>query len=122
MLILLALPVIATVAATHRYLAQYAPTNVLIRRVRRQEPRWRTVLMLAGIAAGLLVAMHGVLSALANGAPGWLNLIVAVLAWDAIKVGWMAVGVTCRCIAGVARRSVARGSQAIGGFVGSARD
>ena len=41
MLILLALPVIVAVAAFHRYLQIYAPSNLLVRRVRAQQPRWR---------------------------------------------------------------------------------
>jgi hypothetical protein len=38
MLILLALPTIVAVAAMHRYLRSYAPTNLLICHVRAQEP------------------------------------------------------------------------------------
>ncbi|CAI9419251.1 hypothetical protein [Nocardioides sp. T2.26MG-1] len=87
MLILLALPVLFAVSAIHRYLAVFAPTNLLVRGVRSHEPRWRTVAMLAAIAVGLLLAMHLVAIAVVNGAPGWLNLAVLVLAWDALKVG-----------------------------------
>lgn len=108
MLILLALPVIAAVAAVHRYLQYYAPTNVLVRRVRAQEPRWRTVIMLAGLAVGLLLVMHAVTVALASGAPGWLNLVVILLAWDALRVAWLAVGVMIGALTGLGRRSVRR--------------
>lgn len=121
MLILLAMPVLIAVAAVHRYLAIFGLTNVLVRRMRARQARWRSVAALLLISTALLVAMHGVAEAVAGGAPEWLNLVVLVLAWDAIKIGWLAVGVTFRCIAGVARRSVARGSHAMGDFVGSAR-
>lgn len=35
--------------------------------------------------------MHAVAAAPARGAPGWLNLVVLILAWDAIKVCWLAL-------------------------------
>lgn len=50
MLILLALPVIITVTAVHRYLVLYAPTNLLVRHVRGDVP-------LGGVTAG--VALRG---------------------------------------------------------------
>lgn len=87
MLLLFALPIFISVALMHRYLATYAPTNLLVRQVRTQEPRWNTTVLVAGLAIGLLVIMHVVAGVVANGAPGWLNLVVLVLAWDAIKLG-----------------------------------
>jgi hypothetical protein len=99
MLILLALPVIVAVAAMHRFVAVFAPTNVLVRRARTQEPRWEASAVLAVFAVGLLVIMHLVAVALANGAPGWLNLVVVLLAWDAIKLGQVAALQACRSIA-----------------------
>ncbi|MEP9382927.1 hypothetical protein [Nocardioides sp. KR10-350] len=86
MLILLALPVIVAVAAMHRYLQDYAPSNVLIRRVRTHRPRCRTAFALAAVAGVLQIAMHAVAAAVAGGAPGWLNLVVLILAWDTIKL------------------------------------
>jgi hypothetical protein len=103
MLLMLALPIIIAVAAMHRYLQTYAPTNVLARRVRAQAPRWRTAAVLIVLATALLLAMHALGEAVANGAPGWLNLLVLVLAWDAIKIGLLAILVIGRC----ARRTVA---------------
>lgn len=108
MLMLLALPVIVAVAAVHRYLQHLAPTNLLVRRVRAQECRWRTVIMLAGLTVGLLLVMQAVTAALASGAPGWLNLVVLLLAWDALKVAWLAVGVMIGALSGIGRRTVGR--------------
>lgn len=99
MIFLLALPVFAAVALAHRFLQMYAPTNLLVRRVRMAEPRFRTAAGLLTAAAVLLIAMHAVAEAVAAGAPGWLNLVVLVLAWDAIKVSWLAVGVVLRFVA-----------------------
>ena len=111
MLILLALPIIVAVAAMHRYLQFYAPTNLLTRRVRAQEPRWRTV---AGAHRGRgsfagCDARAG--EAVAHGAPGWLNLVVLVLAWDAIKLAALACAVLARRALLIASRAFRRGCE-----------
>jgi hypothetical protein len=111
MLILLALPVIVAVAAMHRYLQTFAPTNQLARRVRAQEPRWSTAAVLSVLVAALLVAMHGLGEAVGNGAPGWLNLIVLVLAWDAIKLAALVCAVLARCALLIASRAFRRGGE-----------
>lgn len=87
MLFLIALPALVLVAAGHRWLHAYAPTNLVISRARLAPPRWRLVLLLGAIAIILLLAMRVVEVWIAAGAPGWLNLVVLVLAWDAIKFG-----------------------------------
>jgi hydrogenase/urease accessory protein HupE len=104
MLFMLALPIIIAVAAMHRYLQTYAPTNVLARRVRAQAPRWRTAAVLIVLATALLLAMHALGEAVANGAPGWLNLLVLVLAWDAIKCGVVALATALRTLRSVYTR------------------
>ena len=104
MLILLALPVIVAVAAMHRYLQCYAPTNLLARRVRAREPHWRTAAALSALAAALLVAMHILAGIIANGAPRWLNVVVLVLAWDAIKCGVIALATALRTLCAVHAR------------------
>ena len=109
MLILVALPVIIAVAAMHRYLQAYAPTNLLTRRVRAQEPRWRTAAVLTVLVAALVVVMHMLGEAAANAGPGWLNFAVLILAWDAIKVAVLALSVTLRAIVAAARGGMARG-------------
>lgn len=98
MLFLIALPVIVAVDAMHRYLQIYAPSNLLVRRVRARDARWRTVGALFAISAVLLMAMHVIADAVAAGAPGWLNLVVLVLAWDAIKCSVLAVLQAARCV------------------------
>jgi hypothetical protein len=104
MIFLLALPVFAAAALAHRYLQMYAPTNRLVRRVRTAAPRFRTAAGLLAAAAVLLIAMHVVAEAVAAGAPGWLNLVVLVLGWDSVKLGWLVVLVLFRWITrGIAR-------------------
>lgn len=102
---LLALPVIAVVALAHRYLMCHAPSNVLIRRVRASAPALRSVVAMLALVSGLIVAMKVVSDAVASGAPGWLNLVVLVLAWDAIKIGCLATAVLFRWVGLVARRT-----------------
>jgi len=106
MIMLLALPVIAAVALAHRYLVLYAPSNVLIRRVRATAPALRTAAAMLTLASSLIVALRVISGAVAAGAPGWLNLVVLVLAWDAIKIGWFAIAVLFRWVGLVARRTV----------------
>lgn len=72
MLLWLLIPGLAVVAAAHRYLELYAPSNVLFRHLRRSEPRLRTAAALMALVAVLLVAMHGLARAVATGAPGFL--------------------------------------------------
>lgn len=98
MLVLLALPVIAAVAAGHHYFQVYAPTNLFVRRLSAKEARWRTAAVLGVVGTTLLMAMHAATIAVANGAPGWLNLLVLLLAWDAIKLELAALGSAARCL------------------------
>ena len=108
MLFLLALPVISCVALLWRNLQIYAPSNMLIRRVRSTPQRARTVPTLLALAAALLVAMHIVSEAVGCGAARWLNLVVLILGWGAIKVGWVGIEVAIRVLAGVCRRATTR--------------
>ncbi len=105
MLFLLALPIFLAVATAHRYLALYAPSNLLIRHVRMSPPRCRTVVALVVLTAVLLLAMRAVDLAINVGAPGWLSLIALVLAWDAIKVAALATATSFRCLTRGRKRS-----------------
>ncbi len=103
MLLLLILPIVYVVARVLFFLQTYAPSNILIARVRAAPPRWRTVLMLMPLAYALIWVAHSLTMAIEPGAPAWLNLIVFVAAWDAVKISLFAILVTGRC----ARRTVA---------------
>ena len=121
MLVLLAIPVIAAVAITHRFIQAVAPSNLLVRSVRSAAPRWAIAAALLGLAMTLLVTMHVVAYAVSAGAPGWLNLLVLVLAWDALKFGWLAVGVVVPAHrGGCATGAGARVADTAADFVGSA--
>lgn len=74
-----------------RYLRMYAPSNAVIARVRRGRPRLRVVAgvlaLSSTLAAGALLLARWV----ACGGPGWLNLIILIAIWDAMKFAWLAV-------------------------------
>src|SRR5688500_3872234 len=110
MLFLLVLPVLGVVALAYRYFQIYAPSNVLARRVRTSPPSLRRVVGLLLLALVLLSAMHALAEAVASGAPAWLNLVVLLLAWDAIKVSYLAIGVWLRALAMACRRVAGRGA------------
>jgi len=104
MLFLLALPIFLTVAAAHRYLTLYAPSNLLIRYVRTSPPRWRTVGALVVLTGVLLLAMRVVEVAIAAGALSGFNLITLVLAWDSIKVAVLTTVTSLRCLTCACKR------------------
>lgn len=106
MIMLLAFPVIAAVALAHRCLLLYAPSNVLIRRVRGSRPTLRTVAAMLALAASVTAATKVLSDAVAAGAPGWLNVVVLALAWDAIKMGWLAIAVFICWLSRVVRRTI----------------
>lgn len=93
MFLLLMVPVVVVVAAIHRALQLYAPSNVLAARVRRQRPRLRAVVGLVVMAAMLVVVAHLLATWAATGGPGWLNLLVLIAIWDAFKFAFLAVAV-----------------------------
>lgn len=91
MLLLLFIPIVYVVACAHRYLQLSAPSNLLIARVRSSPPRLRTATLLLAMAYALIWATHYLSMAIQNGAPGWLNLVVLILAWDAVKFALLGI-------------------------------
>lgn len=86
-------PALAAAALLHRSLHIHAPSNILIRRVRASRQTVGIAALLVVLAGCFFVAMVAVSTAIAAGAPGWLNLIVLVFAWDAARFGTLAVHV-----------------------------
>ena len=86
-------PAFAAAALLHRSLNIYTPSNALIRRARVSRQTACMAALLCVLTGALLVAMAAVSTATAAGAPGWLNLVVLVLAWDAARFGALAVHV-----------------------------
>lgn len=113
MLILVAIPAIVAVAFVHRVLQAVAPSNMLIARIRRAGPSFRAGAGLVVLALLMLMAIRLLTSAISDGAPGWLNLFVLVLAWDTIKFGMASCVVAFGCVRklAVAAASCRRPSQ-----------
>ncbi|MFV4914631.1 sulfate permease [Microbacterium lacticum] len=64
---------------------RYAPTNLLIAATRtRRGLRWGIPAML--VAIPYLLAARWCVTTIENGGPGWLNLLVLLCAWNAIKL------------------------------------
>lgn len=69
---------------THYFLRRYMPTNVLLDVIRtRRGLKWGVPAML--LAAPYMLASNICTNLIADGAPGWLSLIVLLSIWNAIK-------------------------------------
>lgn len=75
---------IAFVSRVYAFFQRTMPTNMIIRATHtRRGLKW-------GVPAMLLAVVYGVLAAalaqwVADGAPGWINLLVLVCLWNALK-------------------------------------
>ena len=103
MFLLLMVPVVVLVAAVHRLLQMYAPSNLVAAHVRRQRPRLGTALRLGAVAAGLILGAHLIARWAATGGPGWLNLVVLIAIWDAIKFALLTIAVIVRRVGAALR-------------------
>lgn len=111
MLLLIAVPVIILVVFAHSLLQAYAPSNVLIRRLRASRPTLSRAGAVAVIALLCVSVMHGLALAIEAGAPSWLNLLVLVLAWDVIRFGWLAANLLLGAVRAALRRSAGRAAR-----------
>jgi len=89
--VLLAIPVVVAVAFAYCLVEAVAPTNMLIAHMRGTWPSLIAPGVLSAVALLLVTSAHGISLAIARGAPDWLNLIVLILLWDAIKLGLLAL-------------------------------
>lgn len=96
LILLIAMPVIILAALAHSILQVNAPSNILIRHVRGSRPTFRMAIGLGVLAFGCALAVHGVDGAIGAGAPAWLDLVVLVLAWDAIKFALVGASLAIR--------------------------
>ncbi len=69
---------------TRYFLRRYMPTNILLDLIRtRRGPKWGIPAML--LAAPYLLAASICTNLIAGGGPGWLNLLVLLFIWNAMK-------------------------------------
>ena len=74
----------AASAHTRYYLRRYMPTNIALDAIRtRRGLKWGVLAML--LAAPYLLAASICTNLIADGGPGWLNLIVLWGVWNAMK-------------------------------------
>ena len=70
---------------TRYFLRRYMPTNILLDLIRtRRGLKWGVPAML--LAAPYLLAASICTDVIANGGPGWLNLLVLIFIWNASKM------------------------------------
>jgi len=88
------------------FLRCYAPSNVALDAIRsRRGYKWGIPAALVGVPAYAYAASITT-AFIENGAPGWLNIVVLVLIWDALKFAVMApVSVALLVRARLAERS-----------------
>ena len=73
---------------TRYFLRRYMPTNILLDVIRtRRGLKWGVPVMLLAIpylyVAGILTVV------IRDGGPGWLNLLVILAIWNALKMIWI---------------------------------
>lgn len=74
----------AASARTRYYLRRYMPTNVAFDAIRtRRGLKWGVPAML--LAVPYLLAASICTNLIADGGPGWLNLLVLLFIWNALK-------------------------------------
>lgn len=70
------------------YLLRWAPTNLLLARIRtRRGLKWGPAAML--LAVPLFAAAVACGEIVRDGGPGWLNLLVLLMIWDGLKFLWI---------------------------------
>ena len=70
-------------------LQRYATTNIVLGRIRRRRGlKWGVPAML--LAAPYIVLAYWCSSAIGDGAPGWLNLVILLCLWNALR--FVAIG------------------------------
>ena len=78
-------------AAIHYHLQAFAPTNILLRHLRtRGGLKWAIPTALL-IVPTYLIAAAITTAVIADGGPGWLNLMALTCIWNAMKFAWMVV-------------------------------
>ena len=78
----------ATSVRIRYFLRRYMPTNILLDLIRtRRGLKWGIPAML--FAAPYLLTASICTSIIEDGGPGWLNLLVLLLIWNALKFIWI---------------------------------
>lgn len=88
----------------HSYLDAYAPTNLIVRHLRTSPQKGIAVFVSLAPTSAYGFAGAGLTSAVQSGGPGWLNVIVLLLAWNTVKFACLALTSTLSWILAGLRR------------------
>lgn len=105
---------------TRAFLRRYMPTNILLDAIRtRRGLKWGIPAML--LAVPYLLAASAFTALIADGGPGWLNILVLLCVWNAMKLIMMGpvsvvLLVRVRIREAVAKRQARRGSAELVGI------
>lgn len=105
---------------TRAFLRRYMPTNILLDAIRtRRGLKWGVPAML--LAVPYLLAASAFTALIADGGPGWLNILVLLCVWNAMKLIIMGpvsivLLIRVRIRETVAKRQVRRGSAELVGI------
>ena len=70
------------------YLRRYMPTNIALDAIRtRRGLKWGILAML--LAVPYFLAANYCITLIEGGGPGWLNLLVLLFCWNALKMLWL---------------------------------
>lgn len=98
---------------TRNFLRRYMPTNILLDLIRtRRRLKWGIPAML--LAVPYLLAASICTHLIANGAPGWLNILVLLFIWNAMKFLVMGPVSLVLLIGGHVQQAVARRHPRVG--------
>lgn len=93
-------------AAIHNYTRFYMPTNVAIGLLRSPPARNWTIPVTLVATAAYLFAVSVCATIIATGGPGWLNVLVFLFAWNALKFAALAIVTAFRWAASLLGRWV----------------
>ncbi len=104
---------------TRYFLRRYMPTNILLDLIRtRRGLKWGIPAML--LAAPYLLAASICTNLIADGGPGWLNLLVILFIWNAMK--FLVIGPVSAVMLAAARVREHRAARGNLGRMSGARD
>lgn len=96
------------ISATIRgYMRFYLPTNIAIDLLRARRGLMWTVPIAAVLVPTYLFASSLCATVVAQGGPGWLNMLVILFFWNAVKFAWLGALAPIRWVAGRASFSAA---------------
>lgn len=96
-------------ALARRYLQVYAPSNVVLARVRRARPRLRVAVGLFALSTTLAASAFAITEWVVNGGPRSMNLVIIIAIWDAFEFTFTAITIAlCRAPSARRERSLSR--------------